>query len=307
MNLKTLSWDESLIKFFKLKASILPKILPSSAQYGEIKSGILAGKQITGVVGDQQAALLGHGCVRPGQAKNTYGTGCFMLYNTGTSPIDSSSGLLTTVAYQQEGEPATYALEGSIAVAGQAVRWLRDNMGIIKESSEVTTLAEEVETTGGVYFVPAFSGLFAPHWKSDARGTICGMTAHTRKHHLARAVLEAVCFQTKEIFQAMASDSGVDLESLLVDGGMTASSLLLQLQADILGVEVKRPKMAEVTALGAAVAAGVGVGVWKLGVEDLEREKGLEVIQPNIGEEERGRRMDRWNMAVQRSLGWEKE
>ena len=206
----------------------------------------MAGLRILGVVGDQQAALLGQGCVERGEAKNTYGTGCFMLYNTGPDIIQSRHGLLTTVAYQQEGQPASFALEGSVAVAGLALRWLRDNMGIIRDYSEAFQLASEVARTDGVYFVPAFSGLFAPHWRSDARGTLCGLTGHTTKQHLSRAVIESVCFQVCEIFEAMKADSGSEPSKILVDGGMTQSSLLLQLQSNLLGIEVHKPAIKEV-------------------------------------------------------------
>ncbi|XP_023344174.1 glycerol kinase isoform X2 [Eurytemora carolleeae] len=272
MSLKTLSWDPSLLKFFNLPLHILPTIKASSDDFGCIATGPMRGIKISGVVGDQQAALLGQGCTRIGEAKSTYGTGCFMLYNTGDSIVESKHGLLTTVAYQQAGRSATYALEGSVAVAGSSVRWLRDNLGLIKDSSEISSLAEQVEKTDGVYFVPAFSGLFAPHWKSDARGTLCGLTSHSTKHHICRAVLEATCFQVKDIFEAMKMDSKSSPSSILVDGGMTASQILLQLQSNILGIDVQKPSFSEVTALGAAVAAGVSLGLWQLGtkISDLQ-------------------------------------
>lgn len=304
MNISTLQWDDSLRQFFNLPANLhLPKIQASSSNFGCLASGPLQGFPILGVVGDQQAALLGQGCVSSGEAKNTYGTGCFMLYNTGTEPVTSTHGLLTTVAYQAEGQPATYALEGSVAVAGLALRWLRDNMKMIEDYSQAYELAAQVERTGGVYFVPAFSGLFAPHWRSDARGTLCGMTAHTTRQHICRAVLEAVCFQVAEIARAMVADSGCEPKQFLVDGGMTGSPLLLQLQANLLGCSVAKPAMKEVTALGAAVAAGVTAGVWQLGakMEDIT------VYQPQIDAKERQRKTNRWKMAVERSLGWDLE
>jgi len=226
-----------------------------------------------------------------------------MLYNTGKEAVTSTHGLLTTVAYQVEGEAASYALEGSVAVAGLALRWLRDNLGMIQDYAQAYELASQVERTGGVYFVPAFSGLFAPHWRSDARGTLCGMTAHTTRQHISRAVLEAVCFQVAEIFRAMVADSGCEPKQFLVDGGMTGSPLLLQLQANLLGCEVAKPAMKEVTALGAAVAAGVTAGVWKLG----QKMGDITVFRSEIDEKERERKTKRWKMAVERSLGWDLE
>jgi len=303
MNINTLQWDNSLLEFFSLSASILPQIQASSSDFGCLATGGLAGKRILGVVGDQQAALLGQGCVNRGEAKNTYGTGCFMLYNTGQDIVQSQHGLLTTVAYQQADHPASYALEGSVAVAGLALRWLRDNMGIIRDYSEAFTLASQVERTDGVYFVPAFSGLFAPHWRSDARGTLCGLTGHTTKQHVTRAVIESVCFQVCEIFEAMKADSGSEPSKILVDGGMTQSSVLLQMQSNLLGIEVHKPRIKEITALGAAVAAGVTAGVWSLGskMEDIT------VYRPEVDDKERARKMKRWKMAVERSLGWDLE
>lgn len=303
MNINTLEWDESLLEFFNLTASILPSIQASSSEFGCVSRGSLAGVRILGVVGDQQAALLGQGCISKGEAKNTYGTGCFMLYNTGHDIVQSRHGLLTTVAYQQEGATPNYALEGSVAVAGLALRWLRDNMGIIRDYSEAFQLASQVTRTDGVYFVPAFSGLFAPHWRSDARGTLCGLTGHTTKQHVSRAVIESVCFQVCEIFEAMKADSGSEPKKILVDGGMTQSSILLQLQSNLLGIEVHKPAIKEITALGAAVAAGVTAGVWSLGskMEDIT------VYRPEVDDKERARKMARWKMAVERSLGWDLE
>jgi len=304
MDIASLQWSQELLDFFKLPSGIhLPKIQASSSNFGSLAGGPLKGLNILGVVGDQQAALLGQGCVSSGEAKNTYGTGCFMLYNTGKEAVTSTHGLLTTVAYQVEGEAASYALEGSVAVAGLALRWLRDNMGMIKDYAQAYELASQVERTGGVYFVPAFSGLFAPHWRSDARGTLCGMTAHTTRQHISRAVLEAVCFQVAEIFRAMVADSGCEPKQFLVDGGMTGSPLLLQLQANLLGCDVAKPAMKEVTALGAAVAAGVTAGVWKLG----QKMGDITVFRSKIDEKERERKTKRWKMAVERSLGWDLE
>jgi len=302
MDINSLEWDQELKQFFNLPDGLhLPTIQASSSNFGSLFSGPLKGLPILGVVGDQQAALLGQGCVSSGEAKNTYGTGCFMLYNTGKAPVTSTHGLLTTVAYQVEGEAASYALEGSVAVAGLALRWLRDNLGMITDYSQAYELAAQVERTGGVYFVPAFSGLFAPHWRSDARGTLCGLTAHTTRQHISRAVLEAVCFQVAEIFRAMVADSGCEPKQFLVDGGMTGSPLLLQLQANLLGCDVAKPAMKEVTALGAAVAAGVTAGVWTLGTKMGD----VTVYRSEIDEKERERKTGRWKMAVERSLGWD--
>jgi len=303
MNISTLDWDDSILEFFNVDKSWLPTIQASSSDFGTIAEGPLAGVKILGVVGDQQAALLGQGCVNKGEAKNTYGTGCFMLYNTGHDIVQSRHGLLTTVAYQQEGDQPTYALEGSVAVAGLALRWLRDNMGMISDYSEAFELASQVERTDGVYFVPAFSGLFAPHWRSDARGTLCGLTGHTTKQHVSRAVIESVCFQVCEIFEAMKKDSGSEPKKFLVDGGMTQSDVLLQLQSNLLGVEVHKPAIKELTALGAAVAAGVTAGVWDLG----SKIKDIRTFSPQIDGKERARKMNRWKMALERSLGWDLE
>ncbi|MCL4125198.1 UNVERIFIED_CONTAM: hypothetical protein GTU68_062180, partial [Idotea baltica] len=272
MNLRSLNWDPALCKFFQIPMSILPEIRSSSEIYGYITKGPLLGVPISGVsagelLGDQQAALVGQMCLTKGQAKNTYGTGCFLLKNTGTQIVQSEHGLLTTVAYKLgKNAPTTYALEGSVAIAGAAVRWLRDNLGIVKSSAEIEPLAKSVKDSGGVYFVPAFSGLYAPYWRADARGVICGLTQHTTGAHLARAALEAVCFQTREILTAMQKDSGIAISKLLVDGGMTVNDTLLQLQADLAGVPVVRPSMTETTALGAAMAAGAaeGIAVWDL-------------------------------------------
>ncbi|XP_053732241.1 glycerol kinase-like isoform X1 [Synchiropus splendidus] len=270
-------------------------------------SGPLAGVPVSGCLGDQSAALVGQMCFQEGQAKNTYGTGCFLLRNTGTKPVMSSHGLLTTLAYQLGPEsPPCYALEGSVAIAGAVVRWLKDNMGIIQSSAEIEKLAAAAGSSYGCYFVPAFSGLYAPYWEPSARGTICGLTQFTNKSHLAFAALEAVCFQTKEILEAMNQDSGVPLNTLQVDGGMTSNRLLMQLQADILGVSVVRATMSETTALGAAMAAGAaeGVGVWSLSAGDLPRVQ-TERYEPQINLEECQSRFARWKKAVQKSMNWE--
>ncbi len=262
MDLSTLDWDDALLEAFGIPRDILPTIKPSIGSFGTITSGPLAGAEVSGVLGDQQAALFGQGCFEPGEAKCTYGTGAFLLLNTGNAPIASTKGLVTTVGYQREGEPAVYALEGSVAVAGALVQWLRDNLGIIKTASEVNDLASTVDDNGGCYIVPAFSGLFAPYWKPEARGVICGLTGYVTKAHLARAALEATAWQVHDVVEVMAQESGQRVAALNVDGGMTASSLLLQIQADLLGVPVVRPTITETTVLGAAYAAGLATGVW---------------------------------------------
>ncbi|KAF2354130.1 Glycerol kinase [Trinorchestia longiramus] len=305
LNLRSLKWDPGVCKFLEIPMSVLPEIKSCSEVYGYINSGPLRGIPISGVLGDQQAALVGQMCLSRGQAKNTYGTGCFLLYNTGSQIVWSTHGLLTTVGYQfGPGSPVVYALEGSVAIAGAAVRWLRDNLGILEKSSDVEALAAKVKDTAGVYFVPAFSGLYAPYWRSDARGTICGITQGTTSSHIARAALEAVCFQTREILDAMQKDSGITITKLLVDGGMTANDLLLQLQADLAGVPVVRPSMLETTALGAAMAAGAaaGIAVWDL---DSLTPLATDTFRPAILEDEREGRYERWCMAVERSMGWD--
>ena len=262
MNLKTLDWDEEILQILGIARAMLPAVRPSSEIYGNAKGG-LGGIPVSGDLGDQQAALFGQTCFNAGEAKNTYGTGCFMLMNTGESPVLSKNGLLTTLGYQIGNQPAVYALEGSIAITGALVQWLRDNLGLIEKSADVESLAGSVEDNGGIYFVPAFSGLFAPYWRSDARGAIVGMTRFVNRGHIARAVLEATAFQTREVLEAMEKDSGVQLTALKVDGGMVFNELLMQFQADILNVPVIRPNVAETTALGAAYAAGLAVGFWK--------------------------------------------
>ncbi|KAM9396964.1 glycerol kinase isoform 5-T5 [Salvelinus alpinus] len=312
-NIHTLDWDPELCKYFDIPMEILPKVRSSSEIYGlmkicsSLKSGSLSGIPISGCLGDQSAALVGQMCFQEGQAKNTYGTGCFLLRNTGAKPVMSEHGLLTTVAYKLgRDKPACYALEGSVAIAGAVVRWLKDNLGIIQTSTELEKLAASVGTSYGCYFVPAFSGLYAPYWEPSARGIICGLTQFTNKSHLAFAALEAVCFQTREILDAMNQDSGIPLTQLQVDGGMTSNRLLMQLQADILCIPVVKPSMPETTALGAAMAAGAaeGVSVWSLRPEDLS-EVTSEKFEPQINPEESEFRYARWKKAVQRAMNWE--
>jgi glycerol kinase len=282
---------------------MLPIIRPSSQVYGEAV-GELAGVPIAGDLGDQQAALFGQTCFAPGEAKNTYGTGCFMLLNTGTEPVVSKSGLLTTVGYRLGTEPATYALEGSIAIAGALVQWLRDNLGLIRDSAEVEALARTVADNGGVYFVPAFSGLFAPYWRRDARGVIAGLTGYVNRGHLARAVLEATAWQTREVLDAMNADSGVSLKALKVDGGMVHNELLMQFQADVLGVPVIRPKVAETTALGAAYAAGLAVGFWSA-IDDLRANWSSDrEWRPAMDPAAREKEYRLWKKAVTRTFDW---
>ena len=304
MNLETLDWDDEILAAMKIPRSMLPEIHASSEVYGEVKSGALAGISIAGDLGDQQAATFGQTCFAVGEAKNTYGTGNFLLLNTGTTPVQSKSGLLTTVGYKIGDEAAVYCLEGSIAITGALVQWLRDNLNMIKESSEIEGLAETVEDNGGAYFVPAFSGLYAPYWKSDARGVIAGLTRFVRTGHIARAALEATAFQTKEVVDAMNADSGVNLESLKVDGGMVHNELLMQFQADILGVDVIRPQVAETTALGAAYAAGLATGFWDA-VEDLRQNWAEDKRwHPNMDAETRADLYAHWKRAVTRTFDW---
>jgi glycerol kinase len=304
MNLETLDWDEEILSILGIPQSMLPKICSSSEVYGTVCQGPLKGVPVAGDLGDQQAALFGQTCTQPGDAKNTYGTGCFMLLNTGNKIVQSENGLLTTVGYKLGDQPAVYALEGSIAITGALVQWLRDNLGIIKNSAEVETLAKSVENSGGIYFVPAFSGLFAPYWRSDARGVIVGLTRYINKGHIARAVLDATAYQTREVLDAMNKDSGVPLSSLKVDGGMVYNETLMQFQADILGVDVIRPKVAETTALGAAYAAGLAVGVWEK-VDDLKENWQQDVCwSPALKEETREKLYQGWKKAVTRTFDW---
>ncbi|CAM3050996.1 glycerol kinase GlpK [Skermania piniformis] len=304
MDLRTLDWDPQLCAEFGVPLAMLPEIRSSSEVYAEVAVGPLAGVPIAGILGDQQAATFGQACLDPGEAKNTYGTGNFMLLNTGTEPVDSEHGLLTTVCYRLGDQAPVYALEGSIAVTGSLVQWLRDNLGIIAGAAEIEPLALSVSDNGGVYFVPAFSGLFAPRWRPDARGVIAGLTRYVNKAHIARAVLEATAFQTREVLDAMRADSGVELTTLKVDGGMVGNETLMQFQADLLDVPVVRPVVAETTALGAAYAAGLAVGYWA-GTEDVrtnwaEDKRWL----PRMNSAERDRRYAEWNRAVERTYGW---
>jgi glycerol kinase len=308
MNLKTLDWDDELLQLMDIPRNLLPEIRSSAEIYGQVRADRwnpdLKGVPVAGDLGDQQAALFGQVCFDPGEAKNTYGTGCFMLMNTGHKPVPSKSGLLTTVGYKIGQEQAVYALEGSIAITGSLVQWLRDNLGLIQKSSEVESLARTVEDNGGIYFVPAFSGLFAPYWRSDARGAIVGLTRYVNKGHLARAVLEATAYQTREVLEAMEKDSGVKLSSLKVDGGMVFNELLMQFQADLLGVPVIRPKMSETTALGAAYAAGLVVGYWKDYAELCQNWGSEKEWKPHMKASVRNRLYADWKKAVTRTFDW---
>ncbi|BBB49753.1 glycerol kinase GlpK [Pelolinea submarina] len=304
MNLETLDWDPDMLKVMGIPRSMLPAIKASSEVYGKCMNSGLDGIPVAGDLGDQQAALFGQTCYDPGEAKNTYGTGCFMLLNTGTKPIQSKNGLLTTLGYKIGDQPAVYALEGSIAITGALVQWLRDNLKMIKKSPEIEDLAKTVDDSGGIYFVPAFSGLFAPYWKSDARGAIVGLTRYVNAGHIARAVLEATAYQTREVLDAMNKDSGVALKALKVDGGMVFNELLMQFQSDILGVPVIRPTVAETTALGAAYAAGLAVGFWAK-VDDLRANWGKDKEwKPAMDEAKREKIYKGWKKAVTRTFDW---
>ncbi len=308
MNLETLDWDAELLDILGIPRQLLPEIRPSSDPnfYGKtLASGPFQGEiPICGDLGDQQAATVGQTCFSPGEAKNTYGTGCFMILNTGQEIVRSKNGLLTTVAYQLGNQPPVYALEGSIAMAGATVQWLRDNLKLITHASETEALAQSVNDNGGCYFVPAFSGLFAPHWRSDARGVIVGLTRYVNRAHIVRAALEAICYQTREVLDAMNADCGVPLRTLKVDGGATANNFLMQLQADILGTEVIRPKVAETTSLGAAYAAGLAVGFWD-NLENLRANWQVDQRwQPQIDEATRDQGFAGWKKAVERTLNW---
>lgn len=305
MDLHTLNWNDALLDAFTVPRAMLPQIRPSSEVYGTVASEVLPGVPIAGILGDQQAALVGQTCFEPGQAKNTYGTGCFLLMNTGTELRPSTCGLLTTVAYQFQNEPVHYALEGSVAITGALVQWLRDNLGIIKKSTDIESLARSVDDNGGAYFVPAFSGLYAPHWKADARGVIAGLTRFVTKGHLARAVLEATAYQTVDVVRAMEQDAGVSLRSLRVDGGMVVNSLLMQFQADVLNGPVVCPRMTETTALGAAYAAGLAVGYYK-NIDDLRQNWGIDrTYESTMDDAQRAKLMRGWQKAIERSFGWE--
>jgi len=303
-SLDTLDWDDELLAAFAIPRALLPRVAPSSTSYGTAQIAALRGVPISGILGDQQAALVGQTCFEPGEAKNTYGTGCFMLMNTGGRPVPSTAGLVTTVAYQLGDEPPCYALEGSIAIAGALVQWLRDNLGLIAKSSDVEALARNVEDNGDVYIVPAFSGLFAPYWRDTARGTITGLTRYANRGHIARAALEAVAYQTRDVLEAMEKDSGIPIKELRVDGGMVANELLMQFQADQLGVPVVRPRVTETTALGAAYAAGLAVGYWSSRAE-LLRNWGVERRwHPAMQDSRRAKLYAAWQKAVRRSFDW---
>jgi glycerol kinase len=305
MNIHTLEWDDELLRAFDIPRAMLPEIRPSSdpEAFGTLTAGG-GSVPVTAVLGDQHAALFGQTCFSPGEAKNTYGTGCFMLLNTGEEAILSSHGLLTTLGYQLAGEKPVYALEGSVAIAGALVQWLRDNLGLIQSSADVEALAQGVPDNGGIYFVPAFSGLFAPYWRGDARGAIVGMTRFINRNHIARAALEATAYQTREVMDAMVADSGVPLQALKVDGGMTNNGLLMQFQADILNVPVVRPQVAETTALGAAYAAGLAVGFWT-GLDELRANWHVaHEWTPRMPDGERDLLYAGWKKAVTRTFDW---
>ena len=304
MDLSTLSWDESIAADMGIPMSMLPEIKSSSEVYGDCRPGILDGTPVAGILGDQQAATFGQACLSVGEAKNTYGTGNFMLLNTGEEQVPSENGLLTTVCYKIGDNKPIYALEGSIAVTGSLVQWIRDNLGMIGSAPEIEELAMKVEDNGGAYFVPAFSGLFAPHWRSDARGALVGLTRYVNRNHIARAVLESTCYQTREVLDAMNADSGVPLKELKVDGGMVVNETLMQFQADMLGVDVVRPKVAETTALGAAYAAGLAVGYWE-SEDDIRNNWGEDKRwSPSMDEAQREKNYRNWKKAVTKTLDW---
>ncbi len=304
MNVRTLEWDEELLDLFGIPRAVLPRIVSSSEIYGTIRLPSLEGVPLAGILGDQQAALVGQTCFQAGEAKNTYGTGCFLLLNTGPQAVASRHGLLTTLAYKLGSAPACYALEGSIAITGALVQWLRDNLGLIASSAEVEALARTVDDNGGVYFVPAFSGLFAPYWKDSARGVVAGLTRYANKGHLARAVLEATAYQTRDVVEAMEKDSGVALGVLRADGGMVANSLLMQFQADVLGRPVVAPATKETTALGAAYAAGLATGFYS-DLADLRAQWAVEhTWEPRMDPERSERLYRSWQKAVSRSFDW---
>lgn len=305
MSLETLSWDKDLLGAFEIPAAMLPRITTSSETYGLAREAAIADVPIAGILGDQQAALVGQACFDAGEAKNTYGTGCFLLMNTGTRKVDSKSGLLTTIGYKFGNQPAHYALEGSIAITGALVQWVRDNLGLIEKSPDIEVLARTVSDNGGVYFVPAFSGLYAPYWKDSARGVIVGLTRYANKGHIARAALEATAFQTRDVLEAMEKDSGIDLDVLRTDGGMVADELLMQFQADILDRPVVRPGTRDATtALGAAYAAGLAVGYFK-DLKDLRVNWAVDrTWNPNLDGRKREEMYERWKRAVTRSFDW---
>ncbi|XP_029174733.1 glycerol kinase-like isoform X1 [Nylanderia fulva] len=305
MNIVTLKWDPTLLSFFKIPAEILPEIRSSSEIYGYIHDELLQGVPISGCLGDQQSALVGQMCLQQGQAKSTYGTGCFLLYNTGRSIVDSSHGLLTTVAYQLGAHASpVYALEGSVAIAGAVIQWLKDNLGLLINVKDCETIVEQIPMNNRLVFVPAFAGLYAPYWRKDARSIICGISEDTNSAHIIKAALQAVCFQTRDILEAMKEDTGLVLSKLLVDGAMTTNDLLMQMQADICGIPVVRPLMCETTALGVAIAAGSAEGIRKWDVK-IDAAVPSDIFLPSITENERDILYSRWKMAIDRSLGWE--
>ncbi|OYV62609.1 MAG: glycerol kinase, partial [Acidiphilium sp. 21-62-4] len=304
IDLATCDWDDEMLKHFNIPRACLPKIVPSSAVYGEIHTAPLRGTRLAGILGDQQAALVGQTCFSPGEAKNTYGTGSFMLMNTGTEPVQSKAGLLTTLAYQFGDEKPRYALEGAIAITGALVQWLRDNLKLFDVAPQIEPLAASVQDNGDVYIVPAFSGLYAPYWKDDARGVIAGLTRYATRAHLARAALESTAYQVRDVVEAMQADSGITLAALKTDGGMVANELLMQFQSDILDAPVVRPKMTETTALGAAYAAGLAVGYWA-NVDDLRANWGIDKTwEPKMTADVRDHHYKSWKKAVQRSFAW---
>jgi glycerol kinase len=304
MNLATLDWDGELLEAFRIPRAMLPRIASSSEVYGKAAIESVEGVPVAGILGDQQAALVGQTCFHEGEAKNTYGTGCFLLMNTGEKPMASKHGMLTTVGYRLGAQPAVYALEGSVAITGALVQWIRDNFGLIEKSSDIEALARTVKDNGGVYFVPAFSGLYAPYWKDNARGVIAGLTRYTNKGHLARAVLEATAFQTREAVEAMEKDSGIALDTLRTDGGMVSNDLLMQFQSDILDRPVVRPAVQETTALGAAYAAGLAVGFFKDTADLRGRWSVDHTWKPQMEAARRQELYGFWKKAVTRSFDW---
>src|SRR5690242_5726362 len=304
MNLATLAWDDDMLAAFEIPRRVLPRICSSSEKYGAAQIPSIKNVPIAGILGDQHAALVGQACFKPGEAKNTYGTGCFLVMNTARTPVQSKHGLITTLAYKFGSQPAHYALEGSIAISGALVQWLRDNLGIIEKSSDIEGLARTVKDNGGVYFVPAFSGLYAPYWKANARGVIAGLTRYANKGHLARAILEATAFQTREVVEAMERDSGIKLDVLRTDGGMVENDLLMQFQADILNRPVVRPMVKETTALGASYAAGLAVNFFE-GIKELQSNWAVDQTwQPRMDEAARTELYRNWKKAVTRSFDW---
>jgi glycerol kinase len=304
MNLRTLQWDRDMLDAYNIPALMLPEIKSSSEVYGTVSNEVLPGVPVAGILGDQHAALVGQTCFEPGMAKNTYGTGCFLVMNTGTELKMSDNGLLTTIAYKFGNEPVQYALEGSVAVTGALVQWVRDNLGLIKKSSDIESLAKTVEDNGGAYFVPAFSGLYAPYWRNDARGVIAGLTRYVTKGHIARAVLEATAYQTLDVVNAMEQDSGIKLSSLRVDGGMVLNELLMKFQADMLNTQVVSPAVAETTALGAAYAAGLAVGYWKNTDELKSNWAVAHTWNPDMEVSKREALYKGWKKAVTKSYAW---